>query len=73
MSHLIRSCIACGQADDHPRHVIAQGDASILWHMDCHVIATGCEVCEQQIGGADGAQGDELRTHLLALRGDSNG
>jgi hypothetical protein len=38
----------------------------VPWHMDCHA-ATGCDVCAQQISGADGAQGDELRTHLIAL------
>lgn len=67
----IRSCVGCGQEDDHPRHVIAQAGASVPWHMDCHA-ATGCEVCKQQIADAAGVKGDELRTHLIAL-GESNG
>lgn len=72
MAGRIRGCVGCGQEDDHPRHVIAQGDTSVPWHMDCHA-ATGCEVCRQQIAGADGAQGDELRTHLIALGEAGNG
>lgn len=72
MSRAIRSCIACGQDDDHPRHVTATPAGSVPVHMDCHA-AMGCEVCAQQIGGADGAQGDELRTHLLGLRENSHG
>lgn len=62
----IRGCVACGQHDDHPRHVIANGSTSIPFHMDCHA-ATGCVTCQQQIADADGVQGDELRTHLIAL------
>lgn len=72
MAALIRGCVACGQRDDHPRHVIAQGDTSVPWHMDCHA-ATGCEVCQTQIADAAGAQGDLLRTHLMALGEASNG
>lgn len=60
-----RLCIGCGQADDHPRHVI-QGQQP--WHMDCHAAATGCATCTRQLDGAQGVTGDELRTHLLSLR-----
>lgn len=62
----IRGCVACGQEDDHPRHVTATPAGSVPVHMDCHA-AMGCEVCRQQIADADGVQGDDLRTHLIAL------
>lgn len=70
----IRLCIGCGQHDDHPRHVIAQGGTAALWHMDCHVLSTGCEVCAAQLKACgtstepDGVVGDELQSRLLALR-----
>jgi hypothetical protein len=40
--------------------------------MDCHA-AMGCEVCRKQIADAAGVQGDELRTHLVALGEASHG
>lgn len=67
--HPVRSCIACGQEDDHPRHGIYMGPdlGHVLWHMDCHSHATGCDTCNAQIADAGGVKGDELRTHLLSL------
>lgn len=71
-----RLCIGCGQNDDHPRHVIALGSSAALWHMDCHVLSTGCEVCKAQLEAcdtstkSDGVVGDELQSRLLALRPD---
>lgn len=65
MTNPLRVCLGCGQTDDHPRHVIALQDGSdVPWHMDCHALATGCDVCKSQIAGAEGVTGDELRTHL---------
>lgn len=65
-----RTCIGCGQTDDHPRHVVAGiANVDVNWHMDCHVNATGCPVCATQIGDADGAQGDDLRVHLTTKDG----
>lgn len=64
----VRICVGCAQEDDHPRHVIATAPGQVAnWHMDCHVLATGCEVCQKQIADAAGVKGDELREHLLAL------
>lgn len=64
----VRLCVGCAQHDDHPRHVIATAPGQVAeWHMDCHVIATGCEVCTQQIADAADVKGDDLRAHLLAL------
>lgn len=65
-----RTCIGCTKTDDHPRHVIDLGGGeSVTWHMDCHVIATGCpDVCAPQIQGADGLTGDELRGHLTGRK-----
>lgn len=63
MEKKIRSCVACGQEDDHPRHVTATPAGSVPVHMDCHA-AMGCEVCAATVGTADGRQGDELREHI---------
>lgn len=64
---LLRNCLACGQVDDHPRHVIALADGSdVAWHNDCHARATNCAVCIDVVASANGRQGDELRSHILA-------
>jgi hypothetical protein len=67
----VRTCIGCGQQDDHPRHVIDAGGTDVTWHMDCHVFAAGCEVCKHQLDGVGGAKGnpkgDKLRAHLQSL------
>lgn len=70
MTAPVRPCIACGQYDDHPRHVFATPDgAAVPYHMDCHAMAADCEVCKAQlatVGGVDkNPKGDELRTALL--------
>lgn len=70
MSNPVRTCIGCAQTDDHPRHVeaVASG-ADVNWHLDCHVIATGCESCTGQladVGGVSGnPKGQALRDHLI--------
>lgn len=62
-----RTCIGCTQTDDHPRHVISMpNEVEVNWHMDCHAIATGCEVCQASVAGANGVIGDALREHLTA-------
>lgn len=72
----MRLCIGCGQTDDHPRHVKNKQEP---WHMDCHVLATGCESCARQLAAcdtsteADGVIGDELQGRLVALRGGKKG
>jgi hypothetical protein len=64
---VVRECPLCNQVDDHPRHVFhLPGDAVSARHMDC-CAATGCDVCAVQIRDADGAQGHELRGHLVAM------
>lgn len=68
MANPVRTCIGCEQTDDHPRHVIALTDGSeVTWHMDCHWIATGCEVCVQQTSAVQDLKGDALRQHLVNL------
>lgn len=65
MPGLMRTCGRCGQTDDHPRHVFALGGAEeVARHMDC-CAAVGCEICADQIAGAAGAKGDDLRTHIV--------
>lgn len=63
----VRTCSRCGQADDHPRHVIGvpEGQPKANFHMDCHALL-GCPICLEQIRDADGAQGAELQGHLIA-------
>lgn len=67
----VRLCIGCGQRDDHPRHVI---NGRQPWHMDCHVLATGCATCARQLEAcetstaSDGVIGEVLRERLVALR-----
>ena len=67
--HPIRNCIGCGGKDDHPRHVMAVGDGNVNWHMDCHVLATNCDVCVAQLDDAGGVagnpKGQKLRDHLV--------
>lgn len=65
-----RLCIGCGQTDDHPRHQIGKQEP---WHMDCHVLATGCGICAAQLAAcdtstdSDGVIGDVLFDRLVAL------
>jgi len=70
MSNPVRTCIGCAKSDDHPRHLFATPDgATVGWHMDCCVIARGCEICQAQlatVGGVDkNPKGDQLRAALL--------
>lgn len=69
MSNPIRSCVGCGQSDDHPRDVVNLPDGNTAnYHMDCHVLIANCEVCAAQLAGVGGVQGnpkgDDLRAHL---------
>jgi hypothetical protein len=70
MSNPVRTCIGCAKSDDHPRHLFAAPDGATLgYHMDCCVIARGCEVCQAQleaVGGVEGnPKGAALRKHLV--------
>jgi len=64
---LIRTCISCTQTDDHPKDIVDHGTFMVVWHLDCHVIATGCPSCKTQLANAKGAKGEKLRTHLVSL------
>jgi hypothetical protein len=62
--HPLGTCIGCGQTDDHPKHRIALRDGSeIVWHHDCHAIATGDPVSAAV--AAKGLKGDKLREHIV--------
>lgn len=58
-----RHCDACGQIDNHPRHVTVKRDR----HMDC-CAEVGCDTCSGQLAKADGKQGDDLVGHLTGGR-----
>lgn len=63
----IRTCLACGQTDDHPRHVIALPDGNdVNYHFDCHKIVTNCEHCTPVVDSSDGKKGDDLRAHIIS-------
>jgi len=68
MTMPVRSCLACGQVDDHPRHVITLPDHSeVTYHMDCHArMNPPCEICTAQTETATGVTGDELRAHITS-------
>lgn len=60
---MLRTCIVCGQEDDHPRHVIALPDGNTaLYHHDCHARLTGDPVSKAV--AECGLTGDELRKHI---------
>ena len=68
-------CIGCEAVDTDPKHRIALLDAetgapagAVTWHMDCHALVRGCDVCAGQIAGADGAKGADLRAYLDSIR-----
>lgn len=63
MTNPIRFCVACKQADDHPRHEIAgtNGADSMTdgpMHMDCCAEARGCALCAAQLERARVATGE---------------
>lgn len=67
---MTRNCVACGQVDDHPRHILINSDyEDVPFHLDCHS-RMGCSVCSAQLEGADGLTGDALRAHLTADLGN---
>jgi hypothetical protein len=57
-----KTCIGCGQHDDHPKHTISVGDDEIVWHNDCHARATECVPCSAI--AASELKGDELRKYI---------
>lgn len=63
----VKTCLGCGQNDDHPKHVVTLPDHSeTTWHNDCHSRANpSCEICTHVVAHSDGRQGDELRAHIV--------
>lgn len=57
-----RECPACGQFDDHPRHVWQYADGTTAdLHMDC----CGCiEYCAPVLAAAGDKRGPELIKHV---------
>lgn len=76
MAGPVRFCPLCQQADDHPRHVIAQaGDNSVARHLDCCRDAGcpdgSCDIVLREAGAKAGTTGDALRKKLTALDADA--
>lgn len=63
----VKTCLGCGQSDDHPKHVVTLPDHSeVAWHNDCHSRAhPPCEICAHVVTHSDGRQGQELRDHIV--------
>lgn len=69
----VRPCIACGQHDDHPRHVIDLGGGETsMFHLDCHALM-GCETCKPQAAAAAGATGHGMLDAIIALHAEQAG
>jgi len=73
----MRTCIGCGQTDDHPRCIVDKGDeGEVTWHMDCHFIATGPQPCHASVTSADGPTGAErlvaIQEHAAAEQAAAN-
>jgi len=65
------TCVGCGQADNHPKHVTVVDDGKhtdVRWHMDCHAAANpACPTCTSVMqAGAAGKTGEDLRAHIQA-------
>ena len=63
----MRTCVACGQTDDHPRHSVLVGDAWAEYHLDCHALMSPpCQECKARVTGRPPhAIGADLLKHLL--------
>lgn len=63
----VLTCLGCGQADDHPKHIHGLLDGSdAVWHHDCHARSSAaCAICAAVVASST-AKGDELREHIRA-------
>lgn len=63
-----RTCDACGETDDWPRHMVASPDGEVeqSLHLDC-CAAAGCpsNTCGDQIAGTEDLSGAELLEQIL--------
>lgn len=63
-----RTCVVCGQTDDHPRCLVDDGTgADLNYHKDCHSNAFGDNLACHAVlsgGGAD-LKGDDLRAFIV--------
>lgn len=67
-----RTCMGCGQTDDHPKHDAVQRDGSSAhWHFDCHArVDPPCESCAWQAKDANGATGEAMQAHILRIHAE---
>jgi hypothetical protein len=70
MSNPVFACLACGQSDDHPKHVVdLDGTHIARMHMDCCASVRGCEICAPVVKAAKGKTGEALRDHIMTKKG----
>jgi len=76
MARMMRKCVACEKTDTAPKHVVVivteSGDTNVVWHMDCHADATGCEPCTATVEAAEGKKDDELVEHITGEKVDAS-
>lgn len=65
----VSECRICHQLDDHPKKQLGSPSPSgeIEWtfrHFDC-CASVGCNGCADIVHAANGAKGDDLRTHII--------
>lgn len=68
----LRTCVGCGQVDDHPRDVVALPDGSAAnWHHDCHSrIDPPCESCTWLVQHKGDLTGDAWRTQIVNVHNE---
>ena len=68
----MRTCIGCGQTDDHPRCIVQiTATEDVTWHPDCHQIAAGDMDCHPQCAGGahEGKTGLAMLQHIIDYHG----
>lgn len=74
---VLRTCLACGQEDNHPHHgVVLQIHPELIvasMHLDCCAQVRNCDSCRAQTAGANGKTGDEMRAHIASFHAAQEG
>lgn len=69
----MRLCMGCGKRDAAPRDQVTLQDGNVaLYHWDCHVLISNCEVCKKALEALgtseenDGVVDQKLHERLIA-------